>query len=246
MSKEQYDRIAEEYSQMLNPTKKYVTIPTFMKLIGKVDGKSILDVGCGDGFFTRILAQLNPVEVFGIDISEELIKRAINIENQCPLGIKYNVGDVLTLKLDRKFDLISAVYLLNYSQTRDDLATMCKNIYNHLIESGIFCTITANPALRPMADFKYERRFTNVLGRAAFKNGDKIKVEMRERGKRPFEFFNYYWSKKTYEQCLRSAGFKSVHWVNTVISQAGIKKYGNTYWNKFRKNPSPIGIICIK
>ncbi len=33
MTKEQYDEIAEEYSQMLNQTKKYVLIPTFKRLV---------------------------------------------------------------------------------------------------------------------------------------------------------------------------------------------------------------------
>lgn len=246
VTKEQYDEIAEEYSQMLNQTKKYVLIPTFKKLVGDVAGKSVLDLACGEGFFTRILAQLNPEEVVGVDISNELIKRAIEIEEQNPSGINYETGNVLTLKLNRTFDMVSAVYLLNYSKTNDELATMCKNIYDYLATGGKFCAITTNPALKPMTDFEYERRFTNVSGAERFKDGDQIKCEMREEGKKPFGFVNYYWSKKTYELCLRNAGFKSVQWINTIISQDGIKKYGNEYWSKFRKNPSPIGIICAK
>jgi 2-polyprenyl-3-methyl-5-hydroxy-6-metoxy-1,4-benzoquinol methylase len=131
MSKEQYDDIAEEYSQMLNSTKRYVLIPTFKKLVGDVTGKSALDLACGEGFFTRILAQLKPAEVVGIDISNELIKKAIEIERQNHLGIKYEAGDVLKLNLNRTFDLVSAVYLLNYSQTYKELEIMCKKVYEH-------------------------------------------------------------------------------------------------------------------
>ena len=50
MDKKQYDKIAEEYSQMLNPTKKYILTSIFEKLAGKVQGKLVLDLGCGAGF----------------------------------------------------------------------------------------------------------------------------------------------------------------------------------------------------
>jgi len=243
----QYNEIAEEYSQMFNPTKRYVLIPTFKKIIGKLpEGKSILDLACGDGFFTRMLADLKPSKIIGIDISEELIKKAIETEKQHSLGIEYQVGDILKMNLERKFDLISAVYLLNYASTKEELTTMCKNIYNHLGEEGKFCTITQNPSLKPMSDFEYERRFTNINEKCFFSDGDKVRCEMNEKGKKPFEFQCYSWSKKTYENCLKEAGFEDIEWIDSVISKEGVKEYGEEYWNKFRKNPSPIGIVCRK
>lgn len=246
MSKEQYDKIADEYSQMLNPTKKYVLIPTFKQLIGNIENKSVLDLGCGDGFFTRILATYNPKELIGVDISKELIKKAIEKENQEPRGIKYLVQDVLKLNLNKKFDLITTVYLFNYSKTKDELFKMCHKIITLLDLNGKFCTITTNPALKPMKEFEYERRFTNVNKKDFFVEGDQIKCEMREKGKKPFEFINYYWSKETYEKCLKKAGFKSIEWVEPIISQEGIDKYGENYWEKSRRNHSAIGLICMK
>ena len=246
MTKMQYDRIAEEYSQMFNPTKKYVLIPTFRKILGNVREKSALDLACGEGFFTRILAGLKPSELRGIDISKELIKRAIKFEKQHPLKIEYDVGDVLNLRLGRTFDLITAVYLLNYAASAGELATMCKAIYSHLAEGGNFCTITLNPYFKPMDDFEYDRRFTNVNGKNLFENGDKVKCEVKEKGKKQFEFRCYYWSKGTYEARLSAAGFKSIKWIDAVISPEGIKEYGEKYWDKYRKNHSPIGIVCIK
>ena len=128
MSKEQYDKIADEYSRMRNSTKEYVLIPTFKKIIGKVQNKSVLDLACGEGFFTRILAEMNPSELIGLDFSKELIKKAKDHNS----NITYLVEDVLTLNLNKQFDLITAVYLLNYAKTKDELAIMCQNIYTHL------------------------------------------------------------------------------------------------------------------
>jgi len=130
MNKYQYDEIAEQYSRMFNITKQYVLIPTFIKIIGEVMGKSVLDLACGDGIFTRIIADRKPSEILGVDISKELLKKAIKIENKNPLNISYKIEDVLTLKLSRTFELITAVYLLNYAQTTDELEVMCKIYMN--------------------------------------------------------------------------------------------------------------------
>lgn len=242
----QYDNIAEEYSQMLNLTKKYVVIPTFKLIAGDVTGKSALDLACGDGFFTRILAGMNPSKLVGMDISKELIKKAIEKEQVEKQGITYFAGDVMAMDLQQKFDVITAVYLLNYAETKSDLLRMCKAVSLHLADNGRFCTITTYPSLEPMVDFEYERRFTNADGSDYFIDGSRIKCEMREKGKSSFEFINYYWSRETYEECLMKAGFKTIRWVEPVISEEGIKEFGNEYWDNFRKNPSSIGVVCTK
>ena len=242
----QYDSISEEYSQMLNPTKKYVTLPSFQKITPNVKNKSVLDLGCGDGFFTRLLAKQKPSEIIGVDISQELINKAVEKENQHNLHITYLAEDVLKLKLNKKFNIITSVYLLNYSKTLKELDVMCKVIYSHLNENGTFSFITLNPSLKPMKDFEYERRFTNLNGNSFFKDGDQVKCEMNEKGKTPFSFVSYYWSKETYESCLKKAGFKSIKWIDTIVSQEGINEYGKEYWKKFLGNPSPIGLICKK
>ncbi|HLD16065.1 MAG TPA: methyltransferase domain-containing protein [Candidatus Nanoarchaeia archaeon] len=68
MGKEQYDKIADEYSKMLNPTKEYVLIPMLKRLVNNISGKTVIDLGCGDGFFTRLLSRMRPAKIVGVDI----------------------------------------------------------------------------------------------------------------------------------------------------------------------------------
>lgn len=124
MTKLQYNTISEEYSKMLGDVKKYILVPTFLKIVGKIKNKSVMDLGCGSGFFTRILAKLKPNKIIGVDISSKLIEIAISIENRDKFGIKYIVSDVLKLKINKTFDLITAVYLLNYNKDKKDLLKM--------------------------------------------------------------------------------------------------------------------------
>jgi len=107
----QYDSISEEYSQMLNPTKKYVTLPSFQKITPNVKNKSVLDLGCGDGFFTRLLAKQKPSEIIGIDISKELINKAVEKENQHSMKINYLTENVLNLNLNKKLNAFSLIVI---------------------------------------------------------------------------------------------------------------------------------------
>lgn len=71
-----YDVLADSYqSTDVKPDKKYSILPTVLMLIGELNGKTVLDLGCGSGFFTRYFA-LTASKVIGIDNSSEQIVRA--------------------------------------------------------------------------------------------------------------------------------------------------------------------------
>jgi toxoflavin synthase len=242
MKKELYDKVGKMYSKFVPPGKKYVTVPTFLSLIPDRKIERILDLGCGDGFFTTILNQFEPKEIIGIDISREMIKDAKKKSG----AIKYLVEDVSKLQLDKEFDLVSAVYLLNYSKSEKDLLRICKVISEHLSTGGVFCGITINPKVKPQKTFHAHRRFQREGGGDKFKSGDKIICEIKEDGKKMYNLEFYYWSKAIYEKCLKSAGLRNIRWIKPRVSREGISKFGRDYWKEYLKNTSVIGLIAQK
>ena len=49
-----YDPIAEQYKRAkLQPWRTHVESFTLMNLLGDLSGKSVVDVACGDGYYTR-------------------------------------------------------------------------------------------------------------------------------------------------------------------------------------------------
>ena len=50
------------------PTANTLIIPAFLKLVGNIKGKTVLDAGCGEGYNTRIFARMG-AKITGIDIS---------------------------------------------------------------------------------------------------------------------------------------------------------------------------------
>lgn len=245
MASKTFDKISNEFSSTINQTKEFIRLPMFLRLVGDIKNKSVADFGCGDGFFTRILAQNFPTEVVGIDYSEPMIKKAIEKENANPLEIKYLLKDVRYLDIEEKFDVISSVYLLDYAQSKVDLLNMIKSVYNHLKDNGRFCAIVPHPNIQPMEEFEYERRVTSLNNKNIFEEGDILKCEIKKEDKF-IEFNFYYWSKETFNELLQEAGFKNIQWIEPFVSKEGINKFGKEYWDKFLKKPSSIGFICQK
>jgi 2-polyprenyl-3-methyl-5-hydroxy-6-metoxy-1,4-benzoquinol methylase len=48
-------------------------------MMGDVKGKTVLDLGCGEGYYSRVFAELG-AQVTGIDFSEEIVNAAIEEE----------------------------------------------------------------------------------------------------------------------------------------------------------------------
>jgi 2-polyprenyl-3-methyl-5-hydroxy-6-metoxy-1,4-benzoquinol methylase len=83
--------------------------PVIFRALGDIRGKSLLDLACGDGFYTRrFRTECGANPVIGIDLSPKQIARAEAIELREQLGIEYRVGDVLSLDLNREFDVVTA------------------------------------------------------------------------------------------------------------------------------------------
>ena len=87
--------------------------------LGEVSGKKVIDIGCGEGRFCRLLASLGAL-VTGIDITEALIERARDLGGT---GQTYLLGDAEDLAdvEDDSFDLavsyIVLVDLLDYRRS---------------------------------------------------------------------------------------------------------------------------------
>jgi len=78
--------------------------PEFFGMLPDVKGLSGLDIGCGEGYNTRLLAGRG-ARIIAVDISEVFIKYAKEMEESEPLGIDYRVASAVELPFpDESFD----------------------------------------------------------------------------------------------------------------------------------------------
>ena len=107
-------------------------------------GKKILDLGCGEGYCTRILLNKGAI-MTGIDISEQMIERAKSYKD----GIKYYVGDVVTIDYGSDWDMITAVFLFNYLTIQQSYCVLQK-CWSALKENGILQFSVPHPCFSQM------------------------------------------------------------------------------------------------
>ncbi|MDQ0291809.1 class I SAM-dependent methyltransferase [Oligosphaera ethanolica] len=90
----------------------YLNTPAFLDMLPDVRGLSGLDIGCGEGHNTRLMAQKG-AQLVGLDIAEVFIEHAAKTERDAPLGIEYCVASAVEMPFaDGRFDFATAVMSL--------------------------------------------------------------------------------------------------------------------------------------
>jgi len=108
---EAWDRFADtwhgRYTEFGDKNRQYLIDPPLFRVLGQVDGKRILDAGCGNGYLSRLLSKRG-AEVVGVDVSRRFIEIAERIEEREPLNIRYHVGSLCNLSMlnDGTFDAV--------------------------------------------------------------------------------------------------------------------------------------------
>lgn len=238
-----YDRIAEDYKRSkLKPWRIHGEAPLLFEMLGDVTGKSVLDLACGEGFYTRRIRDRGAGRVMGVDLSRGMIDLACQAEEQQRLGVEYRQGDARDLDLGEKFDLVVAAYLLNYAPGRDELGAMCGTIARHLRPGGRFVTVNNNPGY--LGDGESMRVYGFTRAPAGKKDGDPVGWQFFEEDGSCFNILNYHLSFETHERVLEEEGLTGIQWKSPIVSSTGREEYAPGYWDGFLELAPIIGMEC--
>lgn len=132
----------------------------------------VLDLGCGTGTLTEILAKRG-YDMIGVDNSEDMLEIAKDKQEQSGLDILYLLQDMREFEL---FGTVRAVVSIcdsvNYITEEEELRTVFSLVNNYLDPGGIF-----------IFDFNTVHKYRDVLGEQTI-------AENREEGS--FIWDNYY------------------------------------------------------
>lgn len=110
-------------------------------LIGNVENKNILDLGCGIGEFSRYFAENGAKKVVGIDISKRVLEYAK--QNNYSKNIEYINLDIDNLStMTQKFDLVFSDIVFNYIE---DFNKLMHDISNLLEDNGVLIFSQVHP-----------------------------------------------------------------------------------------------------
>ena len=117
--------------------------PPFLRVVGDVRGRRLLDLACGNGYLARRFARMG-AEVTGVDASAPIIERARAREQAQPLGIIYHVGDTarLTMLDDGGVDIVACNMAL---MDIEDAAGTVREVGRVLRPGGRFVASLSHP-----------------------------------------------------------------------------------------------------
>jgi SAM-dependent methyltransferase len=102
----------------------------FLSLIGDVRGRDVLDLGCGNGFHSVLLAQLG-ARVVAVDSSRQATENARRMAaaNGVEGGMEVVALDARRLEdLGRSFDVVTGTYVLHHIEPFEPFATTLRAV----------------------------------------------------------------------------------------------------------------------
>lgn len=111
-------------------------ISCLISICGLKKGASVLDVGCGQGFFSYLLSK-NGMSVHGIDMSETGIRTAQRLYGR--FGITFTISNIETTTFPKQFDCIFVRSCSLYNTHRfPKQHETTDGILKHLRTGGVF------------------------------------------------------------------------------------------------------------
>ena len=164
-----WNRNAEAWTQLsragYDTYRNYLNTPAFFELLPEVDGLKGLDLGCGEGYNTRLLAERG-ANVIGLDISSVFVRHAKTFQAQSCHIPEYLIGNAQELPFaDACFDFITG--FMSFMDI-PDTAALLGEVWRALKPGGFLQFSISHPCF----DLPLRKNLRDVEGRTyAFEIG---------------------------------------------------------------------------
>ncbi len=200
-TKQYWEQLSDLYQVRDATTTWLLGYPTALELLGDLNGKTILDYGCGNGPFTRFLARTYPLaRIIGVDTSETAIKNARKLLTDTFRVEYHHVASYKDIS-QYDFDCAVSTFVFCCIPNIDSLKGLCSAVYSQLPDGGSFVIMDPHP-------LSHGKRFTSFQADSAEgkKSGDLLHVRIFTNSI-DVEFDDYYWSISDYKTVIEESGF---------------------------------------
>ncbi|MDB5238608.1 MAG: hypothetical protein JWM46_878 [Candidatus Kaiserbacteria bacterium] len=222
-----WGKVSQWYDTYLAGDDSYqmqVILPNLVRVLGLKKEERVLDLACGQGFFTREFAKTGAA-VQGTDIAPELIKEAKKHGGD----IRYDIASAedLSFARDASFDTVVCVLAL---QNMENLGKVCKEVERVLVPGGRFVLVLNHPAFRVLKRSKWGWdeggiQFRRVDG---YLSAAKVFIDMHPgKGGEKIQTISYHRSLQDFFKSLAGASLavtRLEEWISHRVSEKGPKQ----------------------
>ena len=207
-------------AQKPNYSKLYVVKPALLSLLGNVKGKKILEIGCGTGYWLKILTEQG-ARCTGLDMSENQIKVAK--EDDPEKKIDYFVADA-SKKInldDDSFDIIFSEHVFLEISDLSDIKRIFKEAYRLLRNNGFLIVSDLHP-LAPETNFpniEVDKEYTY------FKSGFPVKIISTKPDGTVTKYIDFHWTFQDLINSMTESGLKVINVLEPTPDEKTVKKY---------------------
>lgn len=204
-----WGNVSEWYSSHLenNPDtyQQQVILPNILRIIGIRPSTKVIDIACGQGFFSRAMQEAG-ASVVGADISKELIAEAKKLSSE---KISYHVAPADRLKFAREseFDVATIVLAI---QNIENMAGSFSEAARVLKKGGRLILVMMHPAFRNPGQTSWgfdEENSVQYRRIDSYLSATKAKLLVHPGKKNSETTISYHHSLQDFSKALFKAGF---------------------------------------
>jgi toxoflavin synthase len=207
-----------------DPFRRGLHYPAVEEVLGDLNKRRILDVGCGDGLFPRLLAEQG-ASVVGYDRAVEKIAEARAHRDSPGLDVRYVHATPYTFSHDAAFDVATSVMALPYAASTEELTAFFRSTSLHLVARGRFVSVVLNPSFSAFATDFFIRRITKL-------QGNNVRMEFLDltSGNVEMTMEKHQYTNKEYERAAANSGMKSESWKKLFATPDAVEQMGRSFW----------------
>jgi toxoflavin synthase len=207
-----------------DPFRRGLHFPAVEEVLGDLNNKRILDIGCGDGLFPRLLAERG-ASVVGYDKAPEKITEAQAHEDARQLDATFVVATPYTFLHDGTFDAATSVMVLQFATSPEELAAFFRSVARHLGSGGRFISVVLNPLFSAFGQDFVVRRFTKL-------DRNKVRSEFLDRtsGRVEMAVEAHQYTREQYERAAVAGGMRPEAWKKLFATPDAVQQMGASFW----------------